>query len=85
MESCAVAGHRDHRCLQRHRRGDRAAARRRHGARLVLVARREERLAALAAELGADASYVATDVTDETAPSGASSITCASVTAASIC
>src|SRR6478735_7650568 len=39
-----------------------------HGARLVLVARREERLAALAAELGEGASYVATDVTDEAAP-----------------
>ena len=36
------------------------------GAELVLVARREDRLAALAAELGA--SYVAVDLTDEDAP-----------------
>lgn len=37
------------------------------GATLVLVARREERLAALAAELP-DATYVAVDLTDEDAP-----------------
>ena len=41
---------------------------RRYGARLVLVARREDRLEALAAELGPDVSFVATDVTTETAP-----------------
>jgi short-subunit dehydrogenase len=38
------------------------------GARLVLVARREERLNALAAELGGDALVVAADLTAEDAP-----------------
>lgn len=44
----------------------RALARRRPGSRIVLVARRAERLRELAAEL--DATYVATDLTDEDAP-----------------
>jgi len=39
-----------------------------HGAAVVLVARREERLSALAAELGPDASYVAVDLTLPDAP-----------------
>src|SRR4051794_25982793 len=42
---------------------------REHGARLVLVARREERLRELADELGPDASYLALDVTADDAPS----------------
>jgi short-subunit dehydrogenase len=41
---------------------------REHGAALVLVARREERLRALAAELGANASFCACDLTEEGAP-----------------
>ena len=41
---------------------------REHGARLVLVARREERLRGLAAQLGAEASFLAADLTDEEAP-----------------
>ena len=41
---------------------------REHGARLVLVARREERLRELAAALGPDASYVVADLTDDDAP-----------------
>jgi short-subunit dehydrogenase len=48
-----------------------AAARllaREHGAALVLVARREARLRALAAELGPQASFCACDVTEEGAP-----------------
>ena len=38
------------------------------GARLVLVARREDRLRALAEELAVPATYVATDLKDQTAP-----------------
>ena len=38
------------------------------GAKLVLVARREERLRALAAELGENVSWVATDLTEPDAP-----------------
>ncbi len=38
------------------------------GARLVLVARREDRLRELAARLPAETTYVATDLTDEDAP-----------------
>jgi short-subunit dehydrogenase len=38
------------------------------GARLVLVARREERLRALAAQLPCEASWVAADLTDDDAP-----------------
>jgi uncharacterized protein len=48
-----------------------AAARRlagEEGARLVLVARREERLRALATSLGGGATWVACDVTDDDAP-----------------
>jgi short-subunit dehydrogenase len=48
-----------------------AAARwlvRERAARIVLVARREERLSELAASLGEDASWVAVDVTDDGAP-----------------
>jgi uncharacterized protein len=41
---------------------------REHGARVVLVARREERLAALAAELGDGASHLAVDLTAPDAP-----------------
>ena len=41
---------------------------REHRATLILVARREERLAALAAELGGGATYLAVDLTDEDAP-----------------
>ena len=41
---------------------------REHGARLVLVARREERLRELAAELGGGASYLAADLTGDDAP-----------------
>ena len=38
------------------------------GAKLILVARREERLRALADSLPCEASYVATDLTDDEAP-----------------
>lgn len=41
---------------------------REHAATLILVARREDRLRALAAELGPQASYVAADLTDDDAP-----------------
>jgi short-subunit dehydrogenase len=40
-----------------------------HDSRVVLVARREERLRALASELGPKASYVAADLTDPDTPS----------------
>ncbi len=47
-----------------------ATARRlaREGARLVLVARRQERLAALASELGPRAGYLVADITEDDAP-----------------
>ncbi|HUA12629.1 MAG TPA: SDR family NAD(P)-dependent oxidoreductase [Solirubrobacteraceae bacterium] len=47
-----------------------AAARRlaREGARLVLVARRQERLAELAGQLGPRAGYLAVDITEDDAP-----------------
>ncbi|MEV4422079.1 SDR family NAD(P)-dependent oxidoreductase [Patulibacter sp. NPDC049589] len=50
--------------------GEAAARRlaREPGARIVLVARREERLAALAAELPATTTWVAADLTDDDAP-----------------
>ena len=50
--------------------GEAAARRlaRERGARLVLVARREERLRALADEIGAETSWVAVDLTDDDAP-----------------
>jgi uncharacterized protein len=50
--------------------GDAAARRlvREPGARLVLVARREDRLRALAAELGGGTTYVAADLLDDDAP-----------------
>ena len=50
--------------------GEAAARRlaREPGAKLVLVARREERLRALAAELGPETTYVAVDLVDEDAP-----------------
>src|SRR3954470_21074928 len=38
------------------------------GARLVLVARREDRLQAIAGSLGADATWVGTDLTQDDAP-----------------
>src|SRR3954469_14981427 len=38
------------------------------GARLVLVARREDRLQAIAGSLGAEATWVATDLTQDDAP-----------------
>lgn len=41
---------------------------REHGARVLLVARREERLATLSAELGDGVSYLATDLTEDKAP-----------------
>jgi short-subunit dehydrogenase len=41
---------------------------REHGATLILVARREERLRALAEELGNGATYLAVDLTDDDAP-----------------
>jgi len=41
---------------------------REHGAQLVLVARREERLRELAAELGPGTSHLAADLTDDDAP-----------------
>ena len=50
--------------------GEAAARRlaREPGARLVLVARREDRLQALAQEIGGEATWVAVDLTDEDAP-----------------
>jgi uncharacterized protein len=41
------------------------------GAMLILVARREDRLTALADELGGGAKVVAVDLTDDEAPRGA--------------
>ena len=41
---------------------------REHGARVVLVARREDRLQSLASELSGAATYVAVDLTDDDAP-----------------
>ena len=52
----------DHRCLQRHRRGDRPPGRRRPATALVLGARSADRLERLAAELGGPERAIAVNV-----------------------
>ena len=72
----------DHRRLERDRRGDGAPAGPRARRQLVLVARREERLRALAESLPCPATHVAADLTDDDAPAAGRATTSPSSTAA---